>query len=84
MAIRRPGEAKAEIRAGDGTEAVTAAKGAVRLIEKLTSRKSRTPPGLHAVIREVSGLFVPLIGTVGVAAKTRRRWAKRRWPAMVA
>ena len=85
-AIERLDEAAAEIRAMVRQDPVLAADGAVRLIEKLSPAFENVDDSsgrLQAVIRDVFEQFVPLIGTVEVAPKTREAWLERLWQAMV-
>ena len=85
-AIERLDEAAAEIRAMVRKDPVLAADGAVRLIEKLSPAFENVDDSsgrLQAAIRDVFEQFVPLIGTVEVAPKTRTAWLERLWQAMV-
>jgi hypothetical protein len=84
-AIERLDEAAAELRAMVRKDPVLAANGAVRLIEKLSPAFENVDDSsgrLQAAIRDVFEQFVPLIGTVEVAAKTRKAWLERLWQAM--
>ena len=62
-----------------------AADGAVRLFEKLSPAFENVDDSsgrLQTVIRDVIEQFVPLVGSVEVAAKTRQAWLDRLWQAM--
>lgn len=85
LAIKRLDEAAAEIRAMVRKDPVLAAGGAVRLFEKLSPAFENVDDSsgrLQSVIHGVFEEFVPVIGTVEVAAKTRHVWLERLWQAM--
>ena len=85
LAIQRLDEAAAEIRAIARKDPALAADGAVRLFEKLSPAFENVDDSsgrLQAVIRDVIEQFVPLVGSVEVAPKTRQAWLDRLWQAM--
>ena len=85
LAIQRLDEAAAVIWVMARKDPALAADGAVRLFEKLSPAFENVDDSsgrLQAVIRDVIEQFVPLVGSVEVAPKTRQAWLDRLWQAM--
>lgn len=86
VALRRLGEAEAEILAVQRHDPALAAEGAVRLLEKISPAFENVDDSsgrLQAELRGVFEDFARLIGSAEVPRRTRDRWLERLWQAIL-